>query len=237
VYNKQWHSAAAFLYKRIEMNIQAVLFDCDGLMFNTEQVSQKMWIETAGKYGAKLSDGFFKAITGARRGSGFEQYKDRIPHLGEIMDEMKKRRFDYSYWASFYPDGLNKKGLVELNHFVHENDYRSAVCSSSVAAYVETLLKTVSQPMYFDTVIGGDMVVHGKPAPDIFLKGAEKLGIRPENCLVLEDSKQGIAAAVNAGMHSCFIEDTIVPDEEMKKNIEYRRDSLDQVISLLEELK
>ena len=79
------------------------------------------------------------------------------------------------------------------------------------------------------------MTTRGKPDPEIFLLGAEKLGVDPENCLVLEDSKQGIIAARRAGMHSCFIQDTIEPDEEMEEAIEFRRDSLADVIGLLEE--
>ena len=79
------------------------------------------------------------------------------------------------------------------------------------------------------------MVRHAKPNPEIFLRGAEEVGVKPENCLVLEDTKQGILAAKRAGMHSCFIPDTIVPDEEMQAAIELQCDSLLDVIDLLEE--
>ena len=78
------------------------------------------------------------------------------------------------------------------------------------------------------------MVKLAKPAPDIFLKGAALLGVAANECLVLEDSKQGLQAAKNAGMHSCWIKDMIQVDEEMSENIEYTVEDLSQVISLLE---
>ena len=85
-------------------------------------------------------------------------------------------------------------------------------------------------------MIGGNMVTNGKPDPEIFLKGAECLETDPAECLVLEDSKNGIIAAQRAGMHSCFIKDLIEPDEEMEQAIEFRRDDLSQVIGLIEEM-
>ena len=94
----------------------------------------------------------------------------------------------------------------------------------------------MSTPTHFDAIVGGNEVKHGKPAPDIFLKGAETLHVKPEECLVLEDSKNGILAAHAAGMHSCFIEDTVKKDSEMKAVLEYEKKDLSQVIDLLEEI-
>lgn len=215
--------------------IRAVLFDCDGLMFNTEQVSQDMWRNEAQKYGDDLSDDFFRAITGAK-GVDFSVFEKDIPHLSQIREAMKTKRFDLSFWSTFYPDGLNKYGLVELVQWLDEHDYRMAVCSSSSRAYVQTLLNTVSVRLPIETIVGGDMVKHGKPAPDIFLLGAQMLDVGPEECLVLEDSRQGIVAAGNAGMKSVFIEDTITADDDMRKHMCYQAENLKEVIDLLEEI-
>lgn len=216
--------------------IQAVLFDCDGLMFDTERVAQNMWREIAKEYDVVLPDDLFVCITGVKDTSLMEPYYQTIPHLKEIRDEAGKKRFDLEFWKSFYPDRLNKKGLVELNRFLEEKGIPCAICSSSKKEYVKTLLETVSVELQVDVIVGGDMVRHGKPDPEIFLKGAEMLNVQPENCLVLEDSKMGILAARNAKMHSCFIEDTIRPDEEMKEAIEYQREDLSQVMDLIKEI-
>jgi beta-phosphoglucomutase-like phosphatase (HAD superfamily) len=216
------------------MKIKAVLFDCDGLMLDTERVSQDMWRRIGRDYGIEIPDEVFVAITGVKDDHLLQPFYEKIPHLKDVRNDARKKRFDLDFWSSFYPDGITKKGLVKLNYYLHEEGIACGVCSSSNKTYVETLLRTSSVPLYFDTIIGGDMVTHGKPDPEIFLKGAEVLGVEPSQCLVLEDSKMGILAARNAGMHSCFIEDTIHPDEEMLQAIEYRKDDLGQVIDLLE---
>ncbi len=216
------------------MKIKGVLFDCDGLMFDTEKVAQEMWRRIGREYGVEIPDEVFVAITGVKDDHLLRPYYEQIPHLQDVRNQAREQRFNLDFWASFYPDGLTKKGLVKLNYYLRDKGIPCAVCSSSKKAYVETLLKTSSVPLYFDTIIGGDMVTHGKPDPEIFLKGAEMLCVKPEECLVLEDSKMGILAARNAGMHSCFIEDTIHPDEEMLQAIEYQKDDLSQVIDLME---
>lgn len=217
------------------MKIQAVLFDCDGLMFNTERISDHLWNETAQTFGIKqLPEAFFKAITGARDADVMNEFYSTIPHLHEIADIMSHKRFDLDFWASFYPDGLNKKGLIKLCLYLEQEKIPHMICSSSSVKYVETLLATVSVPLHFDGIIGGDQIKHGKPDPEIFLKGAEQLGVKPEECLVLEDSRQGILAAYRAHMHRCFIQDTIIPDEEMKQVMEFQCDDLSQVIDLIQ---
>lgn len=213
------------------MKMRAVLFDCDGLMFNTEQVSQDLWRQEACKYQETLSDDFFKAITGAR-GVDMTPYEKETPHLKEIAMAMRQKRFDLSFWSSFKKDALNKKGMVELALWLHEHGIAIAVCSSSNADYVQTLLSTVSVALPFDAIVGGNMVKHGKPAPDIFLLGAQTLGVKPEECLVLEDSRQGIVAAHAAGMTSVFVEDTIGKDEEMISCMNYEVNHLGEVIDL-----
>lgn len=218
-------------------NIKAVLFDCDGLMFDTERVAQNMWRRIGREYGVEIPDEIFTLITGVKDESLIEPYYSTIPQLKDIKDKASKERFDLDFWAQFYPDGLTKKGLIKLYQYLKENGYKIAVCSSSKKEYVETLLKTSSVPLKFNAIIGGDMVTHGKPDPEIFLKGAEVLGVESSDCLVLEDSKMGIIAAKRANMTSCWIYDTIQPDEEMKHYIQYEKDDLSQVIDLLESVK
>ena len=217
--------------------IKAVLFDCDGLMFETELVSQQMWRDAAAVYGETVPQSFFVAITGTHdRLFDMEQYRKTMPHLDDIMEEMHHIRFDLSFWNSVHTDCLNKPGLLELFPWLKQNGYKTAICSSSFREYVETLTRNVSVPLEYDAIVTGDMVSHSKPDPEIFLKGASLLGAEPEECLVLEDSKMGILAARNAGMHSCFIKDTIEPDCEMLAAIEYSKENLSEVIDLLEEI-
>ena len=214
--------------------MKAILFDCDGLMFNTEFYAIDMWKQVAKKYNFRLPDDFFKKITGSG-GKKVEEYFQTLDGIEPIRSIVSKKRFDLEYWTSFKKDELNKKGLFELYRYLKENKYKIAICSSSNKEYILSLLSTVSIPLEFDTIISGDMVKNAKPAPDIFLEAARKLNVTFEECLVLEDSKQGILAARNAGMHSCWIKDMIEADEEMQENIEYTASNLQEVINLLKE--
>ena len=218
------------------IDIKAVLFDCDGLMFDTEIIAQQIWRDEALAAGVSLPDDFFTKITGAG-GRDLQAYIRSVPGIGRLLENMHGKRFDLNFWSSIHTDCLNRPGLIELWQWLRENHYLIAVCSSSAREYVTTLIGSVSVPLEYDEIICGDMVKHAKPDPEIFLTAASHLNVRPEQCLVLEDSRQGIMAARTAGMHSCFIPDTIIPDEEMEKAIEFRRETMSEVIGLLEEMK
>ena len=215
--------------------IKAVIFDCDGLMFNTEYYAKQIWHNEAAKYGITLPEDFNVRITGAS-GPDVIKYIESIPGLKEVRPIISAKRFDLDYWTSMGTDFLNKKGLIELFRYLRDHGFKTAICSSSGTDYLKALLSTVSEPLNYDAMIGGNMVTNGKPDPEIFLKGAECLETDPAECLVMEDSKNGIIAAQRAGMHSCFIKDLIEPDEEMEQAIEFRRDDLSQVIGLIEEM-
>ena len=218
------------------MEIKAVLFDCDGLMFDTEIIAQQIWRDGAREYGVSLPDDFFEHITGAG-GKDLLAYIETVPGAKDLLAVNRGKRFDLDFWRSINTDCLNRPGLIELFAYLHEHDYKVGICSSSAKEYVLSLIDSVSVKLHYDTIVCGDMVKHAKPDPEIFLRGAENLGVKPENCLVLEDSKQGILASKNAAMHNCFIKDTIIPDEVMEQAIEFRCASLLEVIDLLERIK
>lgn len=215
--------------------MKAVLFDCDGLMFDTEAEAQRIWKRIAAENGVDLPDDFKYHITGTAKRD--YEWIDTVRGLRELVPVISKKRFDLDYWRSFEKDSLNKKGLKELFAWLEENGYQTAVCSSSRSEYVRTLLSTVEGGLPVKAVAGGDHVTRSKPDPQIFLLGAEMLGVKPADCLVLEDSKFGIMAAAAAGMRSVFIEDTIEPDEEMESLIDLRADDLSQVITILKEME
>lgn len=216
--------------------ISAVLFDCDGLMFDTEIVANEIWRYEAEKNNVVLPEDFFERIIGSG-GNDLWAYIDSIAGLRDIVADIRAKRFDLDFWASIHTDCLNRPGLIEIFQWLREENIPCAICSSSPAVYVETLLSTVSVQLKYEAIVGGDMVKHAKPDPEIFLLGAQALHVAPAECMVLEDSKAGILAARRAGMHSCFIPDTIIPDAEMKSAIEYECSSLNEVIPLLGTLR
>ena len=132
-------------------------------------------------------------------------------------------------------DGIPlKRGIHELLDYLKKNGYKVAVATSTSRDRAEHLLKLGGVLEKADYVICGDEVVNSKPDPEIFLKAAEKLGVEPKECMVLEDSGAGIEAAYSAGMLGVNIPDMKEPDENMKSKSYRICESLLDVIDILE---
>lgn len=218
------------------MKIKCLIFDCDGLMFNTEYHAQATWTHVMNKHNIPIPEGFFDAITGA----GEHQFREVMQHHPEIevcMPEISKNRIPDLKAALEQYGNVNKPGLIKLLNYLKTTDLKVCVASSSKTEYVKWMISTIGTEFAFDVILGGDQVAKGKPNPDIFLKAAALANIAPEHCLVLEDSKNGHLAAKAAGMHRVFIEDLVQPDQQMTQElIEFQCASLEQVIDLLEDL-
>lgn len=218
------------------MKIECLIFDCDGLMFNTEYHSYGVWRKVMKKHSIPEPEGFLNSITGAGHHQ-FRMIMDQHPEIDAIFPEIKESRMPDLIRYIEENKNINKPGLIELLNWLKTQNYKVCIASSSAIDYVKWMVSTIGMDFNFDAIIGGDMVKEAKPNPAVFLKAAELVGINPENCLVLEDSKNGHLAAKAAGMHRCFIQDQVIPDEEMKSElIEFECTSLDQVIDLLKSL-
>ncbi|MBR5003840.1 MAG: HAD family phosphatase [Erysipelotrichaceae bacterium] len=215
------------------MNIKCLIFDCDGLMFNTEYYSRQNWKNMGKKYNLTMDEKFFEQITGAGP-THFKKVMDERPDIQEHLTEIRANRNPTIAKAIEELGNINKKGLVELLRYLKEsNQFKVCIASSSPCEYVKWLVSTIGYDYPFDVIIGGDMVKNAKPDPEIFLKAASLVNIEPENCLVLEDSKLGHVAAKNAQMHRMFIKDLVEPDDEFKTLIEHQRNDLAEVIDFL----
>jgi len=218
--------------------ITAVLFDCDGLMFNTERLSMKRWTRAAEERGLTLPKDFFLNITGKGRGEG-EAYLTALKQQSSLWDDLvttvRKQRFDLDYFKALPEDSLNMPGLPELCSYLREQNIAMAAASSSPKDYVKTLLDTTSVDTGIHTIAAREDVTDSKPAPDIFLKAAEMLDVLPSECIVLEDSEAGILAGRRAGMFTIFVEDTIPLNDTIRKNADLITSSLNEVLEYLKE--
>ena len=146
---------------------------------------------------------------------------------GAVSGYMKK---------SLDEDGMPvKRGLPELLDYLKENRYQTAVASSSSRATVEDYLRRAGMEKTFSALVCGDMITRGKPEPDIFLKAAEELGAAPEDCLILEDSSNGIRAAHAAGMRVIMVPDLIEPTADLRAMTSKVCGSLHDIIPFLED--
>lgn len=193
---------------------KGAIFDQDGLMFDTETIWQDSWRTIAAQLGAAVPEGFTRAVSGSsgdlmvRIVSEYFPDLDAREYIRLVRDrthEEQKKHLEA------------KTGLFELISFFKENNVCMIVASSSTRPSIEWNLKKAEIDDCFIDVVCGQDVENGKPAPDIFLVAAEKLGLAPEDCYVFEDSYNGVRAGHAAGCCTIMIPDQIEPDEEISK--------------------
>ena len=215
------------------MKKELIIFDMDGLMFDTERIYYKAWQESAAAYGYTISWEIYKQIV-ARNNRYIEKVLKSI--LGEVLPyeaicEKKRAISD----QIIEEEGLSKKeGLMELLDYLDDKGIKKAVATSSMREKAMRYLELGGIKERFDWIICGNEVEESKPNPEIFLKVAYQLGIAPEACIVLEDSRLGIQAAKAAGMTGIFVPDLVAADEEILSNASQEVASLKEVIALLE---
>lgn len=213
--------------------ISAVIFDMDGLMFDTERLAYEGWKQVGKNAGYDITDEIILASIG-RTKVDTEIIMKR--HFGEAFPytELRNQRVIYSQ-SYIKSNGMPiKPGLLKLLDFLNEKGIKTAVATSSDRIRTEENLKCCSIFDKFDDIACGEEVERGKPEPDIFLLAALKLGFRPEECIVLEDSENGIRAAYRAGMRTIMIPDMITPTDDIKKLAHQIFESLEHVIEYIE---
>lgn len=214
------------------MNTKLVIFDMDGLMFDTETVSREAWKIAGKKVNIPVDDELFLQFLGTNstyitnllinKFGEDSPYKNLISERNIMADKLIEI------------NGLRiKKGLKELLSYLKSNNIKRAVATSTSRERALKLLTLGGVVNDFDYIICGDEVTKSKPDPEIFLKVAEKLNVPPENCVVLEDSRFGVYAARNAGMNPIMVPDLLIPDEELLSIIYKKADDLVQVIDLI----
>lgn len=203
----------------------SVVFDMDGVLFDTQKVYSKTWLEVAEILNIKnIEEPLFHCI-GRNKTDQVEilnkYYPEGFPF--EEFYRLKHEIFD----AHIEQDGIPlMKGTRELLLYLRSVNARIAIASSSRKDVVEHHVKHTGLDGMFDKIIGGDMVEHSKPDPDIYLKACHELGVKPDTAFAVEDSYNGIRAAAGAGMKTVMIPDMQPPTEEFDRMLYARFDSL-----------
>lgn len=196
--------------------IKTVIFDMDGVIFDSEVLICEIWGEIAKEYGLANMDEVMVRCIGVNHA---ETEKIMKEEYGEDFDYNFYMKISSKIYHSRYDGGKlhMKPGVFEILEFLKSNGYKTALASSTRIETVTNQLKAAGIYNYFDEVIGGDMVSKSKPDPEIFLKAAEKLGVSPKDAYVIEDSFNGIRAAYSAGCVPIMVPDMLAPDDEMKE--------------------
>ena len=193
----------------------AVLFDMDGVIFDSERAVLAVWRELAAEQGLEKIEEVFLRCVGTNKARTEEIFRAAYPALDFArFDGEARRRFRSRWSGGRLPQ---KPGVRELLRSLREKGVPLALASSTETAVVRQELDEAGLLGFFDAVIGGDRVTRSKPDPEIFLRAAASLGAEPARCFVIEDSFNGVRAAAAAGMRPLMVPDLLPPDEEMRR--------------------
>ena len=216
------------------MEIKAVLFDMDGLMIDTESLSTEAFINSAKAQGYNMTKEETLKVLGFTKESIYQFWIDYFQ--GTNVDGKKLVDDHYEYIENvLYTVGPEKMPYVEeLLKYLRENNYKIAVASSSDTADIKNNLEKTKLEKYIDEIASGAEVENGKPAPDVFLLAAKRLGVDPKDCLILEDSKAGIKAGKASGAMVFMVPDMFTVDKECEDTADRILTNLGEVIEILE---
>ena len=213
--------------------IRGILFDMDGLVLDTEKLYTRFWMEAIHHYGFSITLEQALGLRSLGKGPG-------QAHLtaccGEGIDYATIRAKRIELMNAYIAEhGIDPKpGIYELLDYLENAGIPCAITSSSPMVNIQRHLSSQNLLHRFTKLCSGHEVPNGKPAPDIYLHGAAQLGLKPEECLALEDSPAGLLSAYLAGCLPVMIPDQDQPDVKTQSLLYAKADSLTDIITLLE---
>lgn len=212
------------------MSFQAIIFDMDGLLMDSERVGVRVMCRCGEKQGFHITEAQVIETIGANRQWSSDFYHHLYPALDtdRLFDDFRDAMCDLAS-AGKIP---LKKGARELLEAVRQRGVPMAVASSSGPKTIAVYLEAAGVIAYFDALVSANGLP-SKPAPDVFLKAAAELGAEPQKCLVLEDSRNGVKAGRAAGMTVCMVPDVIPYTEDLSPCCDHVLQDLSQAIPLL----
>ena len=217
------------------MQYQAVVFDMDGVIFDTERLVIEFWKEVAKKHNIPNVEHTCIQCLGTNRVRTREIFLENYgadfpfdPYRAEVTELFKTH-----YKGVPLP---TKRGVRELLSYLQEQDIKVGLASSTAQHLVRDEIGTAGLLPYFQTLVCGDMVEHSKPAPDIFLKACEILNADPTKSIAIEDSFNGIRSAHCAGMTPIMVPDQVQPTDEIRTLAFHVMPSLLDVLNWLKTL-
>lgn len=216
----------------MKKELKGIIFDLDGVILDSEKLYLESWKYAVGLQGFELKE---ETYATSFTGKTIKDCENILLELFNGLDIIEFRNKWKEYFNLYIErQGVpRKKGLNQLLDFLEENGIKKIVATSS--DYQDAIACLGELKDRFITIVSGDQIKNGKPAPDIFLKAAEELRLKPEECLVIEDSVAGIKAAHAAGIPSFMVPDL---DRDFETAIsEISLKVLDSLIDVKEELK
>lgn len=193
-----------------------IIFDMDGLMFDTENLVFKTFRQVCKKYGYDATKEIYLRTLGVNNVAAKKIYKECLGDAFPLEKIWKESAEERKKWILEHGIPV-KKGLYELIEYIKKNGLLCAIASSSSMSSIQFYLENAKLEKRFDLIVSGDMISKSKPHPDIFQKVCEKMRIEPEEAIVLEDSENGILAAHRAEISVICVPDMKYPEKEFEE--------------------
>ncbi|MGL4450131.1 MAG: HAD family hydrolase [Sarcina sp.] len=190
------------------MKKKAIIFDLDGVIFDTERLYLEVWQEVFKEYGYNLKKELYCTCMGKGRAKVKEIYKESfgtslpIEEMYKIKDERLDRRMEID-------ETLLKKGVKETLTYLKENGYKIALATSAKRDRVERDLKRFKIKEFFDFIVTAEEVKNSKPSPEIYLKAMEGINVKAEDTIIVEDSETGVQGGISSKAQVIHIKDLI----------------------------
>jgi HAD superfamily hydrolase (TIGR01509 family) len=212
--------------------IKGIVFDMDGLMFDTERLAVEGYAHAGVLTGFYMPPDIIKRCIGLNSENMARLIKEHFP---EGFDYPTVRQIMVDYSTDYIEkNGVPlKAGLSELLNYLKHNRYQVTMATSTYRDRAEYYLSKAGIRAYFGEIVCGDMIRNGKPEPDIYLRASRVLSLPPGDCLALEDAPAGILSAHRAGLKPVMIPDLVQPDAQTKSLLCAELSSLTEVIGLL----
>lgn len=180
--------------------IQAVIFDMDGVLIDSEPIYFEIERSSFAHFGAVMTEEEHHTYVGVTLESMWQQVLDKHQLTATLEEVFAYHQHNVMQTMLAHPNLTAMPSVERWLSWLHEQHIPIAVASSSPRALIDLIMDKTGLGRYFEVRMTGEEVKNGKPAPDIFLTTAEMVGASPSNCLVIEDSRNGVQAAKSAGM-------------------------------------
>ena len=197
--------------------LQCVIFDMDGVIIDSEEIHKKAYYETFKNLGVEVSEELYKTMTGSSTINAFQKLVNHF-NLDDIPEELvlQKRKCYVNYFEND-PTLYLVNGVKELIQFLYKQNLTLVLASSSAMVNINRVFSRFDLNEYFTAKISGADLIASKPHPEIFEKAAILGGVSKEQCVVIEDSDNGIEAANKAGIYAIGYRNLLITDQTLNK--------------------